>query len=160
MSIKLLSRLLHGNQESHDLLLRILPETLFIKVKANRMPIESLRWNYHQWVEFFTQIVPRTFNSATEQWNDDTREELTRKLLEAKKYFIEQKKLNTTTLSNSERKDLMLPIHEFSAGKHVVSHWKNLKWNYREFQVAYDCLASEYLVGQYFLNRLLLLPAA
>lgn len=46
MSIKLLSRLLQGNLESHDLLLRILPDTLFIKVKANKMPIESLRWNF------------------------------------------------------------------------------------------------------------------
>ena len=41
-----------------------------------------------------------------------------------------------------------------------MSRWKNLKWNYREFEVHYDCLASEYLVGRYFLTRLLLLSGS
>lgn len=68
--------------------------------------------------------------------------------------------MNAVTLGKNERRELMLPVHEFSSGKHVVSHWKNLKWNYREFMIIYDCLATEYLVGKYFLNRLLLLPAA
>jgi len=159
MSIKFLARLLHSNQESHDLLLRILPQTLFHKVKANRQSIESLQWNFPQWVEFFTQIVPRNFNSATEQWNHEMREELTKKLLAAKNFFIETKKLNSVTLQSKERRELLLPVHEFSAGKRVVSRWKNLKWNYREFRVTYDCLAQEYLVGNYFLARLLVLPA-
>ena len=53
----------------------------------------------------------------------------------------------------------MLPIHEFSTGKLVMSRWKNLKWNYREFRVNYDCLSSEYLVGKYFLTKLLLLQS-
>ena len=157
LSIRLLARLLHSNQESHDLLLRILPRTLFLKVKANRQSIESLQWNFPQWVEFFTQIVPRNFNSATEQWNCETREELTGKLLAAKRQLIEMKQLNSETITNAERRELMLPIHEFSQGKLVMSRWKNLKWNYREFEVKYECLASEYLVGRYFLAKLLLL---
>lgn len=156
MSIKLLARLLHSNQESHDLLLRILPRTLFHKVKANRQTIESLQWNFPQWVEFFTQIVPRNFDSATEQWNEKTRTELTTKLLDAKRYFIEMKQLNIATITSTEGRELMLPIHEFNQGKQVTSRWKNLKWNYREFEVQYDCLASDYLVGRYFLTRLLL----
>ena len=51
-------------------------------------------------------------------------------------------------------------MQEFSEGKLVISQWKNLQWNYREFRVVYECLESEFLVGRYFLNRLLLLPAS
>ena len=50
------------------------------------------------------------------------------------------KKLNTETITSSEGRELMLPIHEYTPGKMVTSRWKNLKWNYREFSVTYECL--------------------
>ena len=65
------------------------------------------------------------------------------------------KQLNIATITSTEGRELKLPIHEFNQGKQVTSCWKNLKWNYREFEVQYDCLASDYLVGRYFLTRLL-----
>lgn len=83
------------------------------------------------------------------------RAELTSKLLRAKKDFISVKQLNTKTCTSTEGRELLLPIHEFSSGKLVMSRWRNIKWNYKEFEVEYDCLASEYLVGNYFLARLL-----
>lgn len=70
---------------------------------------------------------------------------------------MQTKELNLATITSTEARQLLLPIHEFSQGKLVTSSWKNLKWNYREFEVEYDCLASEYLVGRYFLTRLLIL---
>ena len=37
----------------------------------------------------------------------------------------------------------------------VTSRQKNLKWNFGEFEVNYDCLKQKYLVGSYFIAKLL-----
>ena len=37
----------------------------------------------------------------------------------------------------------------------VTSRQKNLKWNYAEYEVSYQCLKPQYQVGAYFLTKLL-----
>ena len=49
----------------------------------------------------------------------------------------------------------MLPNHEFNIEKKVISKCKNLKWNYEEFEVDYQCLKPKYLVWKYYLTKLL-----
>ena len=53
------------------------------------------------------------------------------------------------------KKELVLPNHEFNRVKRVISRSVNLKWNYMEFCVKYNCLNSKYLVWKYYLTKLL-----
>jgi hypothetical protein len=36
-------------------------------------------------------------------------------------------------LKNKDKKELVLPNHEFNRNKEVISKCNNLKWNYMEF---------------------------
>ena len=71
------------------------------------------------------------------------------------KLFIDVKNLHRETISNKDKRELVLPNHEFTRGKMVTSRQKNLKWNFGEFEVNYECLKARYLVGNYFLSKLL-----
>jgi hypothetical protein len=71
------------------------------------------------------------------------------------KLFTETKKLNLATLSDTSKRDLILPNHEFDRFHRVSSKQKNLKWNYAEFEIHYECLNSKFKVGKYFLSKLL-----
>jgi len=50
---------------------------------------------------------------------------------------------------------LLLPCHEFNKDRIVITRCRNLKWNYLEFQVSYECLKKQYLVWKYYLAKLL-----
>jgi hypothetical protein len=49
----------------------------------------------------------------------------------------------------------ILSCHEIGPDKRVFSNQINIKWNFNEFEVDYDCLKQGYLVGGYFLTKLL-----
>lgn len=53
------------------------------------------------------------------------------------------------------KRDLVLPNHEFDRFQRVSSKQKNLKWNYAEYEIHYDCLKLQFKVGKYFLAKLL-----
>ena len=76
--------------------MRTLPETLFQKVRAGKQQVlgRNLEWSYLHWSEFFTEVVPKDFNNAVEQWNEETRSELTDKLLAELKLFVDVKELH------------------------------------------------------------------
>lgn len=88
-------------------------------------------------------------------WNDETRSDLKSTLLRELNEFIEAKKIHKSVVDGGSSKELVLPNHEFNRDKKVISRWKNLKWNYMEFQVNYGCLSSKYLVWRYYLTKLL-----
>lgn len=56
---------------------------------------------------------------------------------------------------NGNKRELILPNHEFNRQKKVISRCINLKWNYMEFSVKYICLNHKYLVWKYYLTKLL-----
>jgi hypothetical protein len=48
-----------------------------------------------------------------------------------------------------------LPNHEYNRERKVVTRYQNLKWNSIEFQVKYESLKDKYLVGDYYLSKLI-----
>jgi hypothetical protein len=60
-------------------------------------PVElftSLAWQEAEWEEFFSLVTYKKYDTATEQWNDDTRKELKEKLMHELNEFIEAKKIH------------------------------------------------------------------
>ena len=57
----------------------------------------------------------------TQQWNEETRRELTTKLLKELNLFTETKDLHKETILNRDKRELVLPNHEFTRGKIVTS---------------------------------------
>ena len=69
--------------------------TLFSKVKTAKQVLgRDLGWSQNNWVELFTEVVPKDFNNAIEQWNEETRCELTEKLLTELKFFVSVKDIH------------------------------------------------------------------
>jgi hypothetical protein len=60
-----------------------------------------------------------------------------------------------TTLNDENANKPVLPCHEFGPERRIISNSVNIKWNHSEFIADYDCLKTYYLVGGYFLTKLL-----
>ena len=69
--------------------------------------------------------------------------------------FLNARKIHKEVITNTTRKELVLPNHEFNREKRVISRSTNLKWNFMEFQIKYQCLKQQCLVWKYYLNKLL-----
>lgn len=63
-----------------SLLTRIFPRTLIEKVTTSIDVLATYSWGDEEWQDFFDIVSTRTFDSATEQWGEATREELKRKI--------------------------------------------------------------------------------
>ena len=114
-----------------------------------------MSWQDQEWEDFLWKITNKNYDSATEQWNDETREELKGKLQSELNEFLEAKKIHKLVINDDTKRELVLPNHEFNRAKKVISRCKNLKWNFMEFSVKYNCLNTQFLVWKYYLNKLL-----
>ena len=139
LSIQTLSKLLFQNTEGILLLLRCFPKTLIERVDTPLDLLNSLSWQEQEWTDFFNIVQHKNLDSATEQWNNETRNDLKAKLQEELTEFIEAKKIHKNVVDGGGAgaggaiRELVLPNHEFNRDKKVISRWKNLKWNYMEF---------------------------
>ena len=70
--------------------------------------------------------------------------------------FLDSKRLHKEVIADGTKRELVLPNHEFNRNKKVISRCVNLKWNFMEFGVKYECLKHKYLVGKYYLTKLLI----
>lgn len=64
------------------MLLRCFPKTLVDKVETHVDLITSLAWGDNEWEDFFLKVTSKNYDTATEQWDEETRLELRNKLLE------------------------------------------------------------------------------
>ncbi len=117
-----------GNLDCCALLARIFPRAMLKKVDADKRYIE---WEPAHWKEFFS-LVQNNFNTTTEQWNEECREELIAKLRSATIAYLREK-------------------YERATGPGQM----RTKWNHEEFDVVYSCLESKCLVGHYYLSELI-----
>lgn len=94
LSVHLLTKLMYQNADSIQLLLRCYPKTLIERVETPVELFTSLSWHESEWEKFFDIVTYKKFDTATEQWNDETRKELKQKLTEELHEFIEAKKIH------------------------------------------------------------------
>ena len=118
------SLIIFGNLDCCALLARIFPRAMLRKVDADKRYTE---WEPGHWKEFFA-LVQNNYNTTTEQWNEECREELIAKLRATSIGYLRAK-------------------YEVTAGA---------KWNYEEFDVTYACLESKCLAGRYYLSELVM----
>ncbi len=129
VSVGVASLVIFGNLDCCALLARIFPRPMLRKVDADKRYTE---WEPAHWKEFFA-LVQNNYNTNTEQWNEECREELIAKLRAASIGYL-RAKYNGTGRS--------------AQGK--------AKWNYEEFEVIYSCLENKYLAGRYYLSELVM----
>ncbi len=108
-----------GNAAGCRLMGRIFPRGMLPKAKC-------LQWKLEAWQDFFA-VIRNKIDTATEQWNQDCREELVAKL-----------KANMTRYINLKRS-----MHE-----------QTVRWNVEEFRVAYSGLEGLCRVGGFYLANL------
>jgi hypothetical protein len=113
-----------GNLAFSHLISRIIPKAIIKKVQPDKNMHE---WKADDWKDFF-RVLQNDYMTATEQWNEECREEL-------------RTKLKNTAL-------------DFFAIKYSPGN-KKISWNYKEFCIEYEYLKEKCKVGKYYLRNLL-----
>lgn len=117
-----------GNLDCCSLISRIFPKSLLKKAVEN---IQYIEWKPENWKDFFV-LIQNNYNTATEQWCEESRMELTTKLKSAAIDYLAVK-----------------------YSRRVDSKEEMARWNHEEFQVQYTCLEQKCKVGKYYLKDLL-----
>ncbi len=111
-----------GNRAGCKLMGRIFPKSMLAKANSEAKCVD---WKPEAWKDFF-DVLNINYNTGTEQWNQDCREELIAKL-----------KADTTKYMNAKR-----------------ASGNGLKWNVEEFRVVYSTLENKCPVGRFYLMSL------
>jgi len=142
ISVILLSHLFYDNANACGLVCRLFPKNLFRKVDF--MSNDISQWTLQQWEQFFSLVV-KDFNTTTEIWTEECREELLSKLkqmdddINSRFNFCPSNRLQELFADNSEEGEFLL----------------NIRWNYEEYEIRYDFLQNKIPVGKYYLTTLL-----
>ena len=142
ISVVLLSHLFYENPNACGLICRIFPKNLFRKVDFTSTDIS--KWTFAQWEQFFS-LVSKSFDTPTEQWTEECREELVIKLQK-----IDDEINSKFNYCPANR------LHELfdPTFNHNGEFLLNIRWNHEEFEMKYDVLESKILVWKYYLRNL------
>ena len=143
LSMILLAYIFVENEEVCSLLLRIFPKYLFAKVDISSN-ILITRWGLNQWEQFFSVLV-HDYDTPTEQWNEECRRELIKKLREIDSGVFSM----LDECPTGKLHELTDPTFK-NDGEFLL----NLRWNHEEFEIQYDALQKKILVWKYFLTSL------
>jgi hypothetical protein len=114
----------YGNVEFSKLMTRIIPKSIIKNFEAEKSLSE---WRIEEWKDFF-KLLQSDYKTATEQWNEECREEL-----------------------GATLKKTALELFEIKYNPEE----ENIKWNYKEFHVKYRFLEERCKVSKYYLKDLL-----
>jgi len=143
ISVVLLTHLLQENSNAISLVCRIFPKNLFRKVDF--MSNDISKWTLTQW-ELFFSLVAKNFDTPTEQWTEECREELLTKLQR-----IDEDINSKFNYCPPHR------LHELfdPTFNHNGEFLLNIRWNHEEFEMNYEVLENKILVWKYYLKTLL-----
>ena len=140
LSIRILSAMFTKNLNTKDVLNRMLPAKLLSKRILFPRDVER---QFQSYINFFTEDFLNTFETPEEQWHFRTRRELTLKLREEIRHFIQQR-------DKGADESIQLIVKKKDEVQRPT-------FNYQEFYVDYECLDEMYSVGDYFITPLLVL---
>ncbi len=118
-----------GNPECCSLIARLFPRSLLKKVDASKALVE---WKPENWKELFV-LLQSNYHTATDQWNDECRQELDLKLKQTALDYLSVKYAKKPAEKGEEK----------------------IRWNHEEYEVRYSCLEQRCKVGKYYLKDLL-----
>ena len=150
-SLSLVSNILYRNRQAVKLMTRMFQKPLFYKVDDADELFKQSSWSRWEWKQFFTKLSGN-YNTATEQWNSKTRNELYDCILKEVDNYISVHKEFEHSRTNSARKSLSFSQNKYP---HISSGAKYLRWNNDEFEVDYPSLRNLCQVGKYYLAILL-----
>ena len=143
ISVILLSHIFVDCANACALVCRIFPKNLFRKVDSTSNDIS--KWTLQQWEQFFSLAV-KNFNTPTEQWYEDCRQELLAKLLTMDKDI--NSKFNYCPPNRIAE---LLEPNTVAPGEFLL----NIRWNHEEVEMKYNVLQNKLLVWKYYLTTLL-----
>ena len=123
---------------------------MFYKVDTSKELFKDYDWEIKEWRQFFNHLHHKNYDSPTEQWNTDTREELYITILDEISNFSAMRESH----QNSKQQFITNPC-QIRTAQGIISQVKHLRWNYHEFQIHYTSLDKKYKVWKYFLTNLL-----
>lgn len=143
LSVILLSHVFKENASACGLAVRIFPKPLFRKVGTKEVDLS--KWTLHHWEEFFA-IARKNFNTASEQWDEASRDELISKLQKADREVMETHRY----LKLEDIPHLFEP-----SGSILCERLIEIRWNHEEFEMEYDILNNKIFVWKYYLTSLI-----
>lgn len=131
-SLSLVSNLLHRNKTAVRLIAKMFPQSLFYKVEGADELFKQYSWGRWEWEQFFAKLKGN-YNTATEQWNKQTRNELYDYILkEVDNYTNTQKEFSH---NRHQHEELLTSKHSIYG--YVKTEVKYLRWNIDEFEIEY-----------------------
>lgn len=138
------------NLRACSLMRRLMPKSLFKHVDSTSNDIS--KWTLIQWEQLF-DILNEEFNTPSEQWNEECRQELLRRIIQAQetldsKWKILDKRLLLAIVEN---------VRASPEGKIPDDLSKKLvqtRWNHEEYEVYYRSLQKKMPVWKYYLVEL------
>ena len=121
-SSSILSLIITGNPNAITLIKKIFPS--FIFKKADTLKTQLIEWKRETWRELFI-LVKTNYSSTTEQWNEDSKNELRIKILQLIRILCSK-----------------------------VQKGEKFSWNFQEFDIEYKSLSSKVKVWKYYLKIL------
>jgi len=151
-SILFICNCLFDNISACNLMMRLIPKPLFNLVEENLGDIS--KWALSQW-ELLFKNLNNDFNSATQQWNQESRDELRAILKTATETFYR----NYKPISKIQTKAFIMDI--FKAPDFVISKEQEekiiqLKWNYEEYEVKHNSLKKKLPVYKYYIEEIII----
>ena len=150
-SILLIYHCLIENPLACSLLTRLVPKPLISTVEEEAKDIS--KWSLGQW-ESLMKNLNLDYNSATQQWSQDSRGELLRILKSETEVFYS--KLRPLTSEEAQA----IIAESFATPEFVISQTNSenfiqLRWNFEEYEARQDVLARKLPVYKYYIEEIL-----
>lgn len=149
-SIIFISNCLIDNAAASNLMMRLIPKPLFYLVEDALGDIS--KWSISQWEGLF-QNMNNNYNTATQQWNDESRADLLIVLQKETVNFYS----NYRPISETQTKAFvseMFRSPSFQISREQEEKIIQLKWNYEEYEVQHRSLRKKFPVYKYYLEEI------
>lgn len=149
-SIILICNCLIDNQPACQLIMRLIPKPLFYLVEENLGDIS--KWSISQWEVLF-QHMNNNYNTATQQWSDESRLELLGVLRREIDNFYSHFKPVSDTQSRAFIFE-MFKSPNYKLSKEQEEKLIQLKWNFEEYEVDHKSLKRKFPVYKYYIDEI------
>lgn len=151
-SIIFICNCLIDNISACNLMMRLIPKPLFYLVEDTLGDIS--KWSLGQWESLF-QNMNQNYNSATQQWNEESRQELLVVLKNETENFYKHYK----PISPIQTKAFIFEM--FKSPNYQISREQEekiiqLKWNYEEYEVAHKSLRKKFPVYKFYIEEMVI----
>jgi hypothetical protein len=146
--IFILCNLLLDNPQACMLIQRILPKSFFLLVED---PLgDPNRWSISHWESLF-RYIRKDFDTPTNQWNENSRQDLLKELLVTVNEFCNCYK---PLLQNNYQTHIEYFFENEKLTQEQEQDLLQLRWNHEEYEIRHNSLESKLPVYHYYIRAL------